>query len=106
MVHTNTKKRFTEDTWSLRNKMSNYTFDSEIAQSRTWKPNKPTIVPIQSYLSAEVYQKEYVPQDKKRLRHGKPCVICGLRPTQIAIFDMDGAQVIERYCDTCVENVY
>ncbi len=82
--------------------MSHYTYDNEITQSRTWK-TRPTITPIQSYLSVEDYQKEYVPENKKRLRHGKPCVICGLIPTQIAIFDMDGAKVIERYCDLCIK---
>ncbi len=86
--------------------MSNYTFDNEIAQSGARK-GKPVLVPIQSYLSAEVYQKEYVPVNKKRLRHGKPCVICGTTPpTQIAVFDVDGAKVIERYCDLCVEKTY
>ncbi len=59
----------------------------------------------QSCLSAEEYQKEYVPENKERLRNGIPCAICVNGPTQIAIFDLEGAQVIEGYCDTCVANV-
>jgi hypothetical protein len=35
----------------------------------------------------------------------KVCVNCGNISTQIAIFDVDGAIVIERYCDNCVESV-
>jgi hypothetical protein len=32
-------------------------------------------------------------------------VNCGKIATQIAYFNMDGATVIERYCDTCANSV-
>jgi hypothetical protein len=35
----------------------------------------------------------------------KVCVNCGNISTQIAIFDVDGATVIERYCDNCAKSV-
>ena len=35
----------------------------------------------------------------------KSCINCGKIATQIAYFNMDGATVIERYCDTCANSV-
>lgn len=32
---------------------------------------------------------------------GGICSMCGNIPTKNIIFDVDGAQVIERYCDKC-----
>jgi hypothetical protein len=31
----------------------------------------------------------------------KPCVICGNTATQEAIFTVEGATIIEKYCDSC-----
>ena len=31
----------------------------------------------------------------------KPCVICGNTATQEAIFAVEGATIIEKYCDSC-----
>ena len=31
----------------------------------------------------------------------KPCVICGNTATQEAVFTVDGATIIEKYCDSC-----
>ena len=31
----------------------------------------------------------------------KPCVICGNKATQEAIFTVEGATIIEKYCDSC-----
>jgi hypothetical protein len=31
----------------------------------------------------------------------KPCVICGNMATQEAVFTVDGATIIEKYCDSC-----
>jgi hypothetical protein len=33
----------------------------------------------------------------------KPCVICGNTATQEAIFAVDGATIIEKYCDSCAK---
>ena len=33
----------------------------------------------------------------------KPCVICGNRATQEAIFAVEGATIIEKYCDSCAK---
>ena len=33
----------------------------------------------------------------------KPCVICGNMATQEAIFTVDGAIIIEKYCDSCAK---
>ena len=33
----------------------------------------------------------------------KPCVICGNTATQEAIFTVEGATIIEKYCDSCVK---
>lgn len=34
----------------------------------------------------------------------KPCVICGNKATQEAVFTVDGATIIEKYCDLCSKN--
>lgn len=34
----------------------------------------------------------------------KPCVICGNKATQEAVFTVDGATIIEKYCDSCSKN--
>lgn len=34
----------------------------------------------------------------------KFCVNCGNMATQEALFDVSGAVLIEKYCDTCAEN--
>ena len=31
----------------------------------------------------------------------KPCLICGIPATQEAIFTVDGATIVEKYCDSC-----
>jgi hypothetical protein len=33
----------------------------------------------------------------------KPCVICGNTATQEAIFAVEGATMIEKYCDSCAK---
>jgi hypothetical protein len=33
----------------------------------------------------------------------KFCVSCGKTATQEALFNVDGAMLIEKYCDTCAE---
>lgn len=33
----------------------------------------------------------------------KPCVICGNTTTQEAIFTVEGATIIEKYCDSCAK---
>ena len=33
----------------------------------------------------------------------KPCVICGNTATQEAIFAVDGAIIIEKYCNSCAK---
>jgi hypothetical protein len=33
----------------------------------------------------------------------KPCVICGNTATQEATFTVDGASIIEKYCDSCAK---
>jgi len=35
----------------------------------------------------------------------KVCVNCGNTSTQIAVFDVGGATVIERYCDICAKSI-
>ena len=36
-------------------------------------------------------------------RKSKFCVSCGNMATQEALFNVDGAILIEKYCDTCAE---
>ena len=33
----------------------------------------------------------------------KPCVICGDTATQEALFAVQGATIIEKYCDSCAK---
>jgi hypothetical protein len=33
----------------------------------------------------------------------KFCLKCGSKATKEAIFDVDGAMILEKYCDTCAE---
>ena len=33
----------------------------------------------------------------------KFCLKCGSRATKKALFDVDGAMLLEKYCDTCAE---
>ena len=33
----------------------------------------------------------------------KPCAICGNKATQEAIFTVEGATIIEKYCDSCAK---
>jgi hypothetical protein len=33
----------------------------------------------------------------------KPCVICGNTATQEAIFSVEGATILEKYCDSCAK---
>jgi hypothetical protein len=35
----------------------------------------------------------------------KFCVSCGSMATQEALFSVDGATIIEKYCDKCAKNV-
>jgi hypothetical protein len=35
----------------------------------------------------------------------KFCVSCGNMATQEALFSVDGATIIEKYCDKCAKNV-
>ncbi len=34
----------------------------------------------------------------------KPCVICGIPATQEAVFSVDGATIVEKYCESCANN--
>ena len=46
-------------------------------------------------------------EDKPSYPNSKPkiCVTCGGRATQEALFDVgNGIILVEKYCDTCVEN--
>jgi hypothetical protein len=36
-------------------------------------------------------------------KKGKFCVSCGNMATKEALFNVDGAMVIEKYCDSCAE---
>jgi hypothetical protein len=36
-------------------------------------------------------------------RNPKFCVICGNMATKEALFNVDGAMLMEKYCDTCAE---
>ncbi len=33
----------------------------------------------------------------------KPCVICGKTATQEAVFTVEGATIVEKYCDSCAK---
>ena len=35
----------------------------------------------------------------------KPCVICGNKATQEAVFTVEGATIIEKYCDSCSKRI-
>ena len=37
--------------------------------------------------------------------HGntKFCITCGNKATKEALFDVGGAMIIEKYCDTCID---
>ena len=38
-------------------------------------------------------------------RKSKFCISCGSIATQEALFNVDGAMLIEKYCDTCAKKV-
>ncbi len=40
-----------------------------------------------------------------KVKKMKICVYCGNLATQIAYFDVGGATVIEKYCDTCIKTI-
>jgi hypothetical protein len=35
----------------------------------------------------------------------KFCINCAIIATQIAVFDVVGASILEKYCDVCVKNI-
>ena len=50
---------------------------------------------------------EFKPIEKGETREGRKffCVGCGNSATQTAQFKVEGAIILERYCDACANNV-
>ena len=50
---------------------------------------------------------EFEPIEKSGKKNGRQyfCVECGGIATQTALFKIEGAVIIERYCDTCASKV-
>jgi hypothetical protein len=43
-----------------------------------------------------------------KTKDGRPrtCCICNTVPTQTATYSIQGAQVVERYCDSCIQKQF
>ena len=54
---------------------------------------------LRTLRSVEAFTNE--PKDKKI----KFCVNCGNIATHTAYFNVEGATIIERYCDTCIKTI-
>ena len=61
------------------------------------KKSNPLIVPLQHSFKKFSSIGPFVDLDGKI----KPCVICGIPATQEAIFTVDGATIVEKYCESC-----
>jgi hypothetical protein len=48
---------------------------------------------------------EPIVKDEKRGDRGYFCVSCGGVATQTALFKIEGATIVERYCDRCAKSV-
>jgi len=48
---------------------------------------------------------EPIAKDEKNKDKQYFCVGCGSVATQTALFKVEGATIIERYCDSCVKSV-
>jgi hypothetical protein len=48
---------------------------------------------------------EPIKKDEKNKERGYFCVACGGVATQTALFKIEGATIIERYCDKCAKSV-
>jgi hypothetical protein len=48
---------------------------------------------------------EPIEKDEKRKDRGYFCIGCGSVATQTALFKIEGATIIERYCDRCAKKV-
>jgi len=46
-----------------------------------------------------------IEKDEKRKDRGYFCVGCGSAATQTAYFKIEGATIVERYCDRCAKSV-
>jgi hypothetical protein len=53
-----------------------------------------------------------IPVETRKMKFGtqvqvwKRCCICGAIPTKMATYPIQGAVVIERYCESCVEKEF
>ena len=48
---------------------------------------------------------EPIGQDKKSGERGYFCVSCGATASQTTLFRIEGAIIVERYCDYCAKKV-
>jgi hypothetical protein len=48
---------------------------------------------------------EPIEKDEKRKDRGYFCIGCGSVATQTAYFKIEGATIVERYCDKCAKSV-
>jgi len=46
-----------------------------------------------------------IEKDEKNKERQFFCIACGKMATQTALFKIEGATIIERYCDSCVKSV-
>ena len=63
------------------------------------KNSNPMTVPLHSSFKKFSSIGPFVDDDGKT----KPCVICGKTATQEAVFSVDGATIVEKYCDSCAK---
>jgi hypothetical protein len=63
------------------------------------KNSNPIMMPLQSFHKNFSSIRAFVDVGGKT----KYCVICGNTATQEAIFTVDGATILEKYCDSCAK---
>jgi hypothetical protein len=56
-----------------------------------------TLISVQEFPIPEVGKRQ---KDKR-----KRCVFCGNLATHVAVFNVEGASLVERYCNVCVKEL-
>jgi hypothetical protein len=71
-------------------------------------PNHVPSIPDCSIEGIQPTVKQIEPYEKGNDKWGKPkqCCICDKIATKTATYSIQGAQVVERYCDSCVEKQF
>jgi hypothetical protein len=82
-------------------------FDGDMAASSILDSSIVGIKPVLSSITTEQLEEENRIRAKNVWKERwRRCCICGLQPTKIATYSVQGAVRIERYCDRCAEREF